>query len=188
MRVVRTLSETALRRMVSGFRMLRRMAPAAAAICACWVGAGIASCSDFLFTLHPQFGITIGVTRISSFTSVSRQYFRSPYLSRASQYLTGPASASDSASVAMAWSALSCSSSNMSTVRRSACFSSIRVRRSRNLSSSTVIRSPTSSRTRYLSRVVLRSSKSLGGNSWVFSFSVASLWNAFWTRELAVRQ
>ena len=155
---VRNLSEIVLRRMVSGFRMLRRMLPADAAICACCVGVGNVSCA--LLIPQPQFGniITTGVTRISSFARVSRQYFRSLYFSRASLYLR--VSASTSAAVALSVLVL-----NFSSVRRSASCSSALVSSSRLLSSAAVSRSPTSRRTRCRSIARFRRLKSPGGSS-----------------------
>ncbi len=156
---VRNLSEIVLRRMVSGFKMLRRMLPENAVICACWVGVGNVSCAFFI--PQPQFGniiIGCGVTRISSFTSASRQYFRSLYFSRASLYLT----ASLASSVAVAFSVLVL---NASSVRRSASCSSALVLSTRVFSSAAVSRSPTSRRTRCCSIARFRRLKSPGGSS-----------------------
>ena len=169
---VRTLSETNLRRRVSGFRMLWRILPDVDAICACWVG----TFGMDLMLPYPATA-TIGVTRISSFTSVSRQYFRSLYFSRASLYLM--ASASASAAVALSVLVL-----NDSYVARSAACSSNRVLMSRVLSSAALIWSLTMRRTRYRSIARFRSLKSAGG----ISLLVASFWNAFWTTELAAIQ
>ena len=138
------------------------------------------SCAFFI--PQPQFGIIgIGVTRISSLTSASRQYFRSLYVSRASQYLT----ASLAASAAVAFSVLVL---NDSSVMRSASCSLDRVSSNRVLSWAAVSRSPTSRRARCRSIARFRRLKSLGGSSRVFAFSTSKLLSAFWTRELAERR